>query len=176
MKTRCKFTRVAMLCAAVMATGAGPLSAAEPAHKADEYCRTIQANLAWQGTGVSVSPGQFVCVAADGLWSHGQQGIQAITPFYGPQGFGKDEPNTVPEVVSRTGALVGKIGTNAIFLIEKQLCFIPAATGELLLSMNDEPGAFANNRGSMQVQIVKWADYRWAPGRIRLDPQACKSK
>lgn len=176
MNTSYRITRPVMVCAAVLAMGVGTLSAGEPANKAENECRTIQANAPWQGTGVSLSPGQFVCVGADGLWSHGEQGIQAITPFYGPKGFGKDEPNTVPEVVSRTGALIGRIGTNAPFLIEKQLCFIPGATGELRLQMNDEPGTFANNRGSMQVQIVKWADYRWASDRIRLDPQACKSK
>lgn len=176
MKTKRTFIRAVMACAAVAALGAGTLATAEPASKAESQCRTIQANIPWQGTGVSVGPGQFVCIAAEGLWSHGNQGLQAITPFYGPEGFGKDEPNTVPEVVSRTGALVGRIGTNAPFLIEKQLCFVPSASGELSLSMNDEPGAFDNNRGSMHVQIVKWADYRWASDRISLDPRACKSK
>lgn len=176
MKTKRKFTRAIMACAAVTAAPAGTLAAAEPASKAESQCRTIEANIPWQGTGVTVSPGQFVCVAAEGLWSHGSQGIQAITPFYGPKGFGKDEPNTVPEVVSRTGALIGKIGTNAPFLIERQLCFIPEASGELSLQMNDEPGAFGNNRGRMHVQIVKWTDARWAPDRTSLDPQACRSK
>jgi hypothetical protein len=65
-----------------------------------------------------------------------------MTPFYGPQGFGKDEPNTVLEVVSRTGALMSRIGGNAPFLIEKQRCFVPGASGELRLQMNDETGAF----------------------------------
>jgi hypothetical protein len=78
--------------------------------------------------------------------------------------------------VSRTGALIGRIGDNAPFLIENRLCFIPGAAGELRLSMNDEPGAFDNNRGSMHVQIVKWADYRWAPDRISLDPRSCKAR
>lgn len=168
--------RAAMACALAAAAASGTLGAVETANRAENHCRTIQANVPWQGTGISVGPGQFVCVAADGLWSHGAQGLQAITPFYGPKGFGKDEPNTVPEVVSRTGALIGRIGNNAPFLIEKQLCFIPSASGELRLSMNDEPGAFANNRGSMHVQIVKWADYRWAPGRIGLNPQACNAR
>jgi len=35
---------------------------------------------------------------------------------------------------------------------------------ELRRSMNDEPGAFGNNCGSMHVQIVKWADLKWALG------------
>ena len=176
MKANVKLRNAVLVLAATTATAAGALGAAQPANKGENQCRAVQASAGWQGTGVSVGPGQFVCVAADGLWSHGGQGIQAITPFYGPEGFGKDEPNTVPEVVSRTGALIGKIGANAPFLIEKQLCFIPAAPGELSLSMNDEPGAFGNNRGALQVQIVKWADLRWAPRHIRLDPRACESR
>jgi hypothetical protein len=176
MKTISTCRRAIRTFAILAVTGASALVAAEPANKAESQCRTIQANAAWQGTGVSVGPGQFVCVGAAGLWSHGAQGIQAITPFYGPEGFGKDEPNTVPEVVSRTGALIGKIGTNAPFLIEKQLCFVPSSSGELSLSMNDEPGTFDNNRGSMHVQIVKWADLRWAPRHISLEPQACKPR
>jgi hypothetical protein len=42
--------------------------------------------------------------------------------------------------------------------------------------MNDEPGTFNDNLGSMQVQIVKWADVRWAPNRVHLEPEACKSR
>jgi hypothetical protein len=175
MNSKARFARLAMTCVALAATGASTLATAQALNRTEKQCLKVQANAAWQGSGVSVGPGQFVCVAADGLWSHGAQGLQAITPFYGPEGFGKDEPNTVPEVVSRTGALIGRIGTNASFLIEKQLCFIPASSGELRLSMNDEPDTFDNNRGSMSVQIVKWADYRWAPGRIALEPQSCKN-
>lgn len=175
MKTSTPLRRRAMLCAATLAACTSAIAIAQPVAKSESHCRNIQANAAWQGTGVSVGPGQFVCVAAEGLWSHGFQGIQGITPFYGPEGYGKDEPNLVPEVVSRTGALIGRIGTNGPFLIEKQLCFVPSSSGELSLSMNDEPGTFGNNRGSMHVQIVKWADYRWAPGRIQLDPRSCKA-
>lgn len=173
MPTIVKFQHAIKISVILAATGASALVAAQPVNKAESQCRTIQANVAWQGSGVSVAPGQFVCVGAEGLWSHGAQGLQAITPFYGPEGFGKDEPDTVPEVVSRTGALIGRIGTNAPFLIEKQLCFVPSSSGELSLSMNDEPGTFDNNRGSMHVQIVKWADMRWTPRHIKLEPQAC---
>lgn len=176
MNTILTIRRAALAGAVLAAAGAGMAGAAEPVARAESHCRTVQANLPWQGTGLSVGPGQFVCVAAEGLWSHGGQGVQAITPFYGPEGFGKDEPNTVPEVVSRTGALIGRIGSNAPFLIEKQLCFIPAAPGELRLSMNDQPGTFGNNRGRLHVQIARWADYRWFPGRLALNPQACASR
>lgn len=176
MKTNSMAGRITLLAMAAAGSAAAAVDAAENAHKAESQCRTVQANAAWQGTGVTVNPGQFVCVAAEGLWSHGAQGIQAITPFYGPQGFGKDDPNNVPEVVSRVGALIGKIGTNSPFLIEKQLCFIPGATGELMLSMNDDPGAFGNNTGRLHVQIVEWADSRWVPDHVKLDPKTCRPK
>jgi hypothetical protein len=148
----------------------------ETVDKSAAECRTVLANIPWQGTGVSVAPGQFVCVAADGLWSHGYQGLQALTPFYGPDGYGKDDPRNVPEVVSRVGALVGKIGNNSPFLIERQLCFIPGASGELMLQMNDDPGAFDNNLGKMHVQIKKWEGSKSIPDRIGLYPQACRPK
>jgi hypothetical protein len=175
MKTTTPSKRRALLFAATLAACTSAIAGAQPNAKTETLCRTIQANAAWQGTGLSVGPGQFVCVGAAGLWSHGFQGLQGITPFYGPEGFGKDEPNTVPEVVSRTGSLIGQIGTNAPFLIEKELCFVPGASGELRLSMNDEPGTFGDNRGSMHVQILRWADYRWAPGRVHLEPRSCKA-
>lgn len=67
MKNSYKLTSAIIACAALTAAGTGTLSAAEPANKAESQCRTIQANIPWQGTGVSVSPGQFVCVAAHGV-------------------------------------------------------------------------------------------------------------
>jgi hypothetical protein len=175
MNTQCKAKYSALLAVALSAGASTTALATGTASKVTSQCRTVHANREWQGTGITVGPGQFVCVAADGLWSHGYQGIQAITPFYGPEGFGKDEPNTVPEVVSRVGALVAKIGTNSPFLVEKRLCFVPGAAGELMLSMNDEPGTFANNLGIMKVQIVQWAGTR-IPLRIDLNPGSCVSR
>jgi hypothetical protein len=162
---------------AVAAFGAciGASNAAESDSRSAAQCRTIRANQAWQGTGITVTPGQFVCVAADGLWSHGGQGIQAITPFYGPEGFAKDDPVDIPEVVSRIGALVGRIGGNAPFVIERQLCFIPAAPGELTLSMNDSPGTFGNNAGVMHVQVATWPSTS-IPRRINLQAQECRAR
>lgn len=116
--------------------------------------RRINANQEWQSTGIIVNSTQMVCANASGLWSHGGQGIQAIRPYYGPRGFGKDEPNLIPEIVSRTGALIGKIKNNEAFLIEDSLCFIPTNSGELLFQMNDVPGAFDNNDGFMDVKIT----------------------
>lgn len=172
MKTRSRMTGTVLLVLAVSGSALTAVHAADNVARLTTQCRTVQANKEWQGTGVTVTPGQFVCVAAHGLWSHGYQGNQAMTPFYGPEGFGKDDPRNVPEVVSRVGALIAKIGTNSPFLVEKQLCFIPGAAGELMLSMNDDPGTFGNNLGSMNVQITQWSGTR-IPGRIDLNPRAC---
>jgi hypothetical protein len=172
MKTSFNLGRAVLFVTLAWGTGTCVTNAAENDNELERQCRDIQANLAWQGTGITVSPSDFVCVAANGLWSHGGQGIQAITPFYGPEGFGKDDPVDVPEVVSRIGALIGKIGVNSPFLIERQLCFIPGAFGELMLSMNDSPGTFGNNFGTMHVQVVKWTASS-IPDRINLNPKAC---
>ena len=172
MNTHSRFARTVLFAVATFAGAAAAAQSPGTNVKFTQQCRTVQANRPWQGTGITVTPGQFVCVAADGIWSHGYQGVQAMTPFYGPEGFGKDDPNDVPEVVSRIGALVARIGTNGSFLVERQLCFIPGAAGELFLSMNDEPGTFGNNVGTMNVQIAQWAGAR-VPARIDLVPRSC---
>jgi hypothetical protein len=41
-----------------------------------------------------------------------------------------------------------------------------------MLSMNDDPGAFGNNLGSMNVQIAQWSGTR-IPARIDLNSRAC---
>lgn len=172
MNTHLTLAPAALLLLAAWSTGVSAGDGAPPGKPAGQ-CTSVQANQPWQGTGITVSPSEFVCVAAAGLWSHGGQGIQAMTPFYGPEGFAKDDPVNIPEVVSRVGALVGRIGANAPFVVERQLCFIPAASGELMLSMNDDPGAFANNVGAMSVQVVKLPASS-IPRRVQLQPHECR--
>jgi hypothetical protein len=135
----------------------------QAAEKTWQQCRIVRATEGWRNTGITVNPGQFVCVAADGLWSHGIQGIELITPYYGPEGFAKDDPVNVPEVVARVGALIGRIGQNPPFVVETGLCFIPTVSGQLMLSMNDNPGAFGNNAGYVRAAIAIW------PASVRAD-------
>lgn len=129
-------------------------------------CARVAANEPWQGTGVQLQEGDFACVRAQALWSHGQEAAN-IVPFYGPQGYFLNEnANPQPLVAfpfARLGALIGKIGdAGNAFPIENGLCFAvepaPGAPGrlpgELQLSMNDVPGGFANNQGSAQVAIA----------------------
>ena len=152
---------------ALLASAAG----AQPGRTSSE-CRIVRANQEWQPTRIIVRPSEFVCVAADGLWSHGIQREEAFVPYYGPDGFGRDNPAQIPGAVLKLGALVGKISTNVTFIVGPQLCFVPQATGELMLSMNDEPGAFANNGGSVRVQVAKWPAAS-IPERVMMAPQLC---
>lgn len=137
-----------------------------------QRCLSVQANQQWRPSGVRVSPGEFVCVAGAGLWSHGAQGEQAIIPYYGPEGYGKDNPVDNPGAILHVGALVGRIGSNAAFLIREQTCFVPRTTGELALSMDDANGAFGNNSGSLKVQVAKWP-LSSMPTRVTLEPRDC---
>jgi len=156
---------LALVACTAVAQGTPPMRSSE--------CRTVQANQEWQPTRIIVRPGEFVCVAGDGLWSHGNQGEEAFIPYYGPEGYGRDSPAVVPGPVLKLGALVGRIGTNSTFIVGRQMCFFPQATGELMLSMNDEPGAFANNGGRMRVQVAKWSA-SVIPERVSLTPQQCR--
>lgn len=152
---------------ALLASAAG----AQPGRTSSE-CRIVRANQEWQATRIIVRPTEFVCLAAEGLWSHGIQGEKAFVPYYGPDGFGRDNTAQIPGAVLKLGALVGKIGTNVTFIVGRQMCFVPQATGEPMLSMNDEPGAFANNAGSVRVQVAKWPAVS-IPERVMMTPQLC---
>jgi hypothetical protein len=121
-----------------------------------------------------VDPSRFVCVAGGGLWSHGGQGVEAIVPYYGPEGYGRDTTTRYPDEALHIGALVGRIGTNFPFLVRRQICFIPRTTGELRLSMNDQPGTYGNNSGSLKVQVTTWPAAA-IPPRVDLRPQRCPS-
>lgn len=111
----------------------------------------------------------------DGIWSHGGQGVEAIYPYYGPEGYGRDNLNPDdPGQVLHIGALVGRIDDNYPFLIRHQTCFIPKVSGQLVLSMDDAPGTYGNNDGSLRVRVKKWPAYA-RPERIVLK-EGCPSR
>lgn len=160
--------------AAAAASGTAPIDAqAQQAEVAvTQRCLTVRADQEWRPTGIRVAPNDFVCVAGEGLWSHGAQGEQAVFPYYGPEGYGKDNPVDARGAVLHVGALVGRIGPNAPFLIRQQACFVPRTAGELGLSMDDVSGAFGNNRGSLRVLVGKWP-VSALPQRVSLDARVC---
>lgn len=117
-------------------------------------CQTVRADQEWQGTGISVNESDFVCVSAQGLWSHGPE-YPPFIPYHGPRGFDRGDLYNFQGVSTRVGALIAKIDNSTPFVVEDALCFIPSIPGELMLSMNDSSGMFNDNRGVMNVRIEK---------------------
>lgn len=165
--------RTALLAASALGAAASSSAWAQNDGRISNECRTVLANREWQGSRIIVRPQEFVCVAADGFWSHGVQMEQAFIPYYGPDGYGRDDPSVIPGPILKLGALVGKIGTNATFILGRQMCFVPRATGELMLSMNDDAGNFANNAGRLGVHVAKWP-VTAIPLNPAMNPRACR--
>ena len=164
--------RSALIAAAALGAAVSTSARAQADGRISNECRTVAANQEWQGSRIIVRPQEFVCVAADGLWSHGNQMEQAFIPYYGPEGNGRDDPSVIDRPILKLGALVGKIGTNATFIVGRQMCFVPRATGELMLSINDEAGNFANNAGRMAVHVAKWRASA-IPLSPAMNPRGC---
>lgn len=114
---------------------------------------SVVANSEWQSSKLSVSPNQWVCVSADGLWSHGDEGD--IYHFYGADGSGNPDPTAVvPWPRATIGTLLGRIGDGVPFALGSQRCFVSKRAGLLAFEINDAPGTFGNNLGSLLVQVT----------------------
>ncbi|VXD17855.1 hypothetical protein PL8927_600144 [Planktothrix serta PCC 8927] len=76
-------------------------------------------------------------------------------PFYGPDGFSDTSYPTTELLVptTLTGSLIGRIGNSQPFAIGSNLTFVAANDGWLYLSMNDKPGTFNDNQGSLNVTV-----------------------
>ena len=111
----------------------------------------VQAKEGWQSTGLNLKVGQEVKITASGIWSHGPEGD--VTPYYGPEGYEKiDNMALLPS--SRVGTLIGRIGSGTPFVVGVSVSFVASSTGDLELSMNDVPGFFRDNDGSVKTQIT----------------------
>ena len=120
----------------------------------------VLAERAWQETGIELEEGQGLVVFARGSWSHGAE--TGFEPHYGADGFQKlDATALLPRV--RIGTLLGRIGDGRPFPIGERLGLVALGEGRLQLAMNDVPGHFANNRGSLRVRIELLSERR--PGR-----------
>ncbi len=110
----------------------------------------VFADRSWQETGIDLQEGEGVVITARGSWSHGTEAD--FEPYYGADGFKKLDGNALlPRVW--VGTLVGRIGEGRPFPIGDRLGLLVLRDGRLWLSMNDVPGHFANNRGSLRVRI-----------------------
>ncbi len=109
----------------------------------------VPANQEWVDSGVFVSGGQRVCLAALGQW---RVSIGAA-PWSGPMGY----PHACPPACAMPGAnhagLIARVGPNTPVFVGQQFVFYSLWSGNLQFEINDEMGAFGDNRGSVDVLI-----------------------
>ncbi len=118
----------------------------------------VAANAGWVATGRTVrKDGQLLVVAGDGRWSVAGKAASvtavARIPTTGADGF----PNTAGQATvlpsANRGALIGRIGAGAPFLIGARYSGVAPADGELFLSVNDGANEFRDNQGALSVVI-----------------------
>jgi small nuclear ribonucleoprotein (snRNP)-like protein len=105
---------------------------------------TIPANQAWTDTGIYVRRGERIQFNASGQirWS-------PDFPRVGPEGGGSTPgaPMSAPG-----GALIGRVGNSAPFVVANGQIVTAPADGELMLGINDDN--VSDNTGNFQVQIA----------------------
>ena len=107
----------------------------------------VPATEMWFDTGINLSKGAQVTIRASGEWSDGGLPVR----FWGPNGTGERKPGTIVPSAN-LDALVGKVGPGT-FLIGQNFFGTSPDSGNLLLSINDTPDSFPNNKGSMKVEV-----------------------
>jgi len=114
----------------------------------------VDANSEWSAqTTETYDWGSFVSIAADGTWT---SGVWTGGPWgdvaSGPQGGGYIMGNKLPY------GLIGKFGANGepFAVYDHAVAFVGGAGGPLFLSMNDVPGVFGDNSGSLTSQVNAW--------------------
>jgi hypothetical protein len=108
---------------------------------------TVQANQAWQPSGVHLTPGSTIKILAMGKWSQ----APAFNVWSGPEGLsgtGKE----VPWI--NANALMGKIGAEGKpFEVGPERELRATGEGELHFAINDPFNWVNDNTGSMQVTV-----------------------
>ncbi len=121
---------------------------------------TVQANIAWQSTGIMVIPEVRYNIAyKSGLWTanpednNGQLYNAAGNPSFIPAKQGYTMPG------QNEGAMIGRIGNNAPFLIGMGATVPSNQSGELQLCINDDltgiyGAGLTDNIGSIQLTVT----------------------
>ena len=107
----------------------------------------LDARESWKHTGIRLNLNDPIRIEASGQWSNGGETV-------GADGFGSGNymyPGTIVGTAA-LASLVGMVGDQA-FKVGALYDRTSPATGELLLSMNDVAGTFADNRGQLEVKI-----------------------
>lgn len=112
---------------------------------------TIPSQQQWTPTGVTVRRGDWVSFNASGEIHIGSEGNPAI----GVNGLPGVLAPGAPVANGASGALIGRVGNGAPFLIGNQSRMQMPAAGQLFLGVND--GNLPDNTGSFQVQVTPQA-------------------
>lgn len=111
----------------------------------------LLATQEWQDTGITLVEGDRLIVKATGRWSNTNG---KGSHFAGGDGFAgtNDALAALPEVP--LAALLGRIGDQARpFPIGARFDGSAPQRGRLFLAMNDRPGTYGDNAGSLQIDI-----------------------
>jgi len=110
----------------------------------------VAGNRAWTATGLSVRRGEPLTINASGQVKIGGNDGQA----FGPGGASETNPgNPIPS--AQTGALIGRIGNGAPFVIGTSNRIQAPAAGQLFLGVNDS--YFNDNFGNFDVEVGRVA-------------------
>jgi len=111
---------------------------------------TVSSQMQWTPTGITVRRGEWVTFSTTGEVKIGGEG----NPTANADGVttGARAPDA-PVAAAPAGALVGKIGNGAAFLIGGHNRVQMNAAGQLFLGVND--GHLQDNDGSFQVQVAR---------------------
>jgi len=113
---------------------------------------TVSSQMAWTPTGITVRRGEWVTFSTSGDVKIGGEG----NPIANADGVnsGVRAPGA-PVATAPAGALVGKIGNGAPFVIGSRNRVQMTTAGQLFLGVND--GHLQDNEGSFQVQVAREA-------------------
>jgi hypothetical protein len=109
---------------------------------------TIPSQQQWTPTGVTVRRGEWVSFNASGEIHIGSEGNPAI----GVNGLPGVIAPGAPVANGASGALIGRVGNGAPFVIGNQSRVQMPSAGQLFLGVND--GNLPDNTGSFQVQVT----------------------
>ncbi len=107
----------------------------------------IDSRTMWVDTGVTLSQGETLEIQASGLWANSGDNPKA----YGPNGLNNSWPGTLLESANN-GSLIGRVG-GVIFAVGANYSGRSPSSGRLYLSMNDVPGTYSDNSGSVIARV-----------------------
>jgi|GEM_PF-816649 len=133
--------------------------------------RTIKTDTGWQATGIRVAAGDVIEMVAEGRFSLADQPrpwwseADGVTlRYYRGQPLGKLMALVLPEMTDRAVSRQTAEQSPAEHDLWENLEAVPVGSegqvkavsdGQLLLKVNDAPGALSDNRGTLQVTIRK---------------------